>query len=242
MISSSAMGKIDCGHYVAVPVEIGPQTLHVKEGESVQRVCILRPGSSDMDFNHIVLEENSKADVCVIILPGVSQSISIAVDERGKESSLNLTGIYICGSDENLSFSTEIRHTAGNCNSLQIFNGLAGGKSKVSFYGRIVIAPDAQKIEAYQTNRNILLSTDAVVDTKPQLEIYADDVKCSHGATVGSLNEDEQFYMRSRGIPEQEAKVLQMISFLAPVLEHIADEDLRQKVSEEIESAIRQIA
>lgn len=236
------MGKIDCGHYVAVPVEIGPKTLHVAAGESVEKVCILRPESVDMGFDHIVLEENSKADVVVIILPGVSEKVSIAVDAKGEWSTLNLTGIYLCGKDENLSFSTEIRHTAGNCNSLQIFNGLAGGSSKVSFYGRIVIAPDAQKIEAYQTNRNILLSTDAVVDTKPQLEIYADDVKCSHGATVGSLNEDEQFYMRSRGIPEQEAKVLQMISFLAPVLEHISDEGLREKVSEEIESAIRQIA
>lgn len=236
------MGKIDCGHYVAVPVEVGPKTLHVKEGESVEKVCLLRPGCSDMDFDHIVLEENSKADICVIILPGVSEKITVAVDQRGRESSLSLTGIYICGSDENLSFSTEVRHTAGDCSSLQIFNGLAGGLSKVSFYGRIVIAPDAQKIEAYQTNRNILLSTDAVVDTKPQLEIYADDVKCSHGATVGSLNEDEQFYMRSRGIPEQEAKVLQMISFLAPVLEHISDEDLRMKVFEEIESAIRKIS
>lgn len=97
------------------------------------------------------------------------------------------------------------------------------------FDGRIVVAPDAQKTEAYQTNQNLLLSDDAVVESRPQLEIYADDVKCSHGATVGSLNTDEQFYMRSRGISESEARRLQMISFLAPALEGVG-EDVRETV------------
>ena len=87
----------------------------------------------------------------------------------------------------------------------------------MSFDGRIIVAPDAQQTEAYQENHNILLSDDAHVETTPQLEIYADDVKCSHGATVGRLDEDAQFYMRSRGIPEKEARVLQMLSFLSPV-------------------------
>ena len=98
------------------------------------------------------------------------------------------------------------------------------GEAKCGFFGKIVIAPDAQRTEAFQENHNILLSDTARVNTKPRLEIYADDVKCSHGATVGKLNEDEQFYMRSRGIPEDEAKVLQMISFVAPVLETILEE------------------
>jgi len=100
------------------------------------------------------------------------------------------------------------------------------------------VAQDAQKTEAYQENHNIVLSEEALVNTKPQLEIYADDVKCSHGATVGKLNEDEQFYMRSRGIPEDEAKVLQMISFAAPVLSGLEDEILATR----IENAIRSLA
>ncbi len=87
----------------------------------------------------------------------------------------------------------------------------------------------------------MVLSASAKVDTKPQLEIYADDVKCSHGATVGSLNEDEQFYMRSRGIPEAEAKVLQMISFLAPVLDDIEDASRKEELSAKVEEAIRSI-
>ena len=103
------------------------------------------------------------------------------------------------------------------------------------------MAQDAQKTEAYQENHSILLSDAARVDTKPQLEIYADDVKCSHGATVGRLNEEEQFYMRSRGIPEDEAKVLQQLSFLSPVLEHIADEAERNEAESMVESAVRNI-
>ena len=85
------------------------------------------------------------------------------------------------------------------------------------------------------------MSDGAEAEAKPQLEIYADDVKCSHGATVGQLNEDEQFYMRSRGIPEDEAKVLQMISFIAPVLANVADEDLRAALSSYIETAVREL-
>jgi Fe-S cluster assembly protein SufD len=111
----------------------------------------------------------------------------------------------------------------------------------VDFYGKIIVAKDAQRTEVYQENHNLLLSEGAKVDTKPQLEIYADDVKCSHGATIGRLNEEEQFYMRSRGISLEDAKVLQMISFIAPVLENIEDDRERESVTADLESAIRNI-
>jgi Fe-S cluster assembly protein SufD len=127
-----------------------------------------------------------------------------------------------------------------HCNSRQLFKGVAGGSSRVDFYGKIIVAQDAQRTEAYQENHNILLSDDARVDTKPQLEIYADDVKCSHGATIGRLNEEEQFYMRSRGITLEDAKVLQMISFLAPVLEAVPESE-REDVALQLESAIRKL-
>ena len=103
------------------------------------------------------------------------------------------------------------------------------------------MAQDAQKTEAYQENHNLLISDAARMDTRPQLEIYADDVKCSHGATVGRLNEEEQFYMRSRGIPEREAMVLQMLSFISPVISHIPDLQTRENVSAIAEKAIRSI-
>ena len=90
------------------------------------------------------------------------------------------------------------------------------------------MAPDAQQTEAYQENHNIVLTDTAKVDTRPQLEIYADDVKCSHGATVGQLNADELFYMRSRGVPEAEARTLQMLSFLSPVVPAGREEEIER--------------
>ena len=140
-----------------------------------------------------------------------------------------------------MKIAVDMHHEVPHCNSRQLFKGIAGGKSRVDFYGKIIVAQDAQKTEAYQENHNILLSDDARVDTKPQLEIYADDVKCSHGATIGRLNEEEQFYMRSRGITLEDARVLQMISFLAPVLEAIPDEAQREEIALQLESAIRSL-
>ena len=103
------------------------------------------------------------------------------------------------------------------------------------------MCPGAQRIQAYQENHNVLLSESARVETTPQLEIYADDVSCSHGATTGFLSAEEQFYMRSRGIPEAEAKVLQMISFLAPVLARISDPRERRRLSRQVEKAVRSL-
>ena len=130
-----------------------------------------------------------------------------------------------------------MHHLCPDCTSDQLFNTLASGSSRFDFHGKIIVAPEGQKTESFQTNRNILLSDDAQVLTKPQLEIYADDVKCSHGATVGRLNEEEQFYMRSRGIPEDEAKVLQMLSFISPVLAHLpSDGDIRERLEQAVRS------
>ena len=123
--------------------------------------------------------------------------------------------------------------------SRQLFKGIAGGTARTDFYGKIMVAQDAQKTEAYQENHNLLISDTAKMDTKPQLEIYADDVKCSHGATVGRLNEEEQFYMRSRGIPQREAMVLQMLSFISPVISHIPDGGIRESVYGVAEKAVR---
>ena len=159
----------------------------------------------------------------------------------GEGAEANIYGAYVCGGEEKVKIAVDMHHDVPHCNSRQLFKGIAGGRSRVDFYGKIIVAQDAQRTEAYQENHNILLSEEAKVDTKPQLEIYADDVKCSHGATIGRLNEEEQFYMRSRGISLEDAKVLQMISFIAPVLEHVEDEARREHTSSELETAIRNV-
>ena len=188
-----------------------------------------------------MVERGAKVEIVVLIMPGMSCDLKMDVTLAGEGAEANIYGAYVCGGDEKVRIAVDMHHDVPHCNSRQRFKLIAGGSSRVDFYGKIIVAQDAQRTEAYQENHNILLSDGAKVDTKPQLEIYADDVKCSHGATIGRLNEEEQFYMRSRGISLEDAKVLQMISFIAPVLENIQDESQREKIFSEFESNIRRM-
>ncbi|MBQ9410268.1 MAG: SufD family Fe-S cluster assembly protein [Bacteroidales bacterium] len=165
-----------------------------------------------------VVKAGEKLELEFVVLPGESRDIDVSVDLTGPGAELSLKALYLCKADEKVNFRILVHHRAPGCRSTQLVKGIAGGNSNVTFNGTIVVAPDAQKTEAFQENHNILFSESAKVETRPQLEIYADDVKCSHGATVGRLNEDELFYMRSRGIPKAQAETLQMLSFLSPVI------------------------
>ena len=189
----------------------------------------------------IEVQSGHRKDMVLLMFPGVSCDVKLDIRLTGEGAEANVYGAYVCGGEEKVKISVDMHHDLPHCNSRQLFKGIAGGKSRVDFYGKIIVAQDAQRTEAYQENHNILLSDDAKVDTRPQLEIYADDVKCSHGATIGRLNEEEQFYMRSRGISLEDAKVLQMISFIAPVLENVQDEAERESLAAAFESDIRTI-
>lgn len=223
--------------------------MHIRKGDRVHRIYVLRHtldggGTSSLQSEipqQIVVEGNARADVVLLIFPGISADIKLDVRLVGEGAEANVYGAYVCGGEEKVKIAVDMYHDEPHCNSRQLFKGIAGGVSKVDFYGKIIVAQDAQRTEAYQENHNILLTDGAKVDTKPQLEIYADDVKCSHGATIGRLNEEEQFYMRSRGISLEDAKVLQMISFIAPVLEHVEDETQHDALTARIESEIRNI-
>ena len=176
------------------------------------------------------VQAGEKLELTFVVLPGESRDIDVAIDLVGEGAEVSLKGLYLCGGDERVNFRILMHHRAPGCVSRQLFNGIAGGSSRVTFEGRIIVAPDAQKTEAYQENHNIVLSDQAHAETMPQLEIYADDVKCSHGATVGRLDEEALFYMRTRGVPEKDAKVLQMLSFLSPV----TPEDKRESVEKAV--------
>ena len=188
------------------------------------------------------VQAGQKADMVLLLLPGVSCDVKLDVRLAGEGAEANIYGAYVCAGQEKVKITVDMHHDLPHCNSRQLFKGVAGGTSKVDFYGKIIVAKDAQRTEAYQENHNILLTDGAKVDTKPQLEIYADDVKCSHGATIGRLNEEEQFYMRSRGITLEDAKVLQMISFIAPVLENIDDETERETIAQLFKDALKNLA
>ena len=175
----------------------------------------------------VTVNAGERLELSFVVLPGESKDINVYVDLVGPGAELDLKAMYITRGEEKVNFNILVHHRVPGCRSTQLVKGIAGGNSNVTFNGTIVVAPDAQKTEAFQENHNILLSELAKVETRPQLEIYADDVKCSHGATIGRLNEDELFYMRSRGIPRQEAEALQMLSFLSPVI----PEDRREEIT-----------
>lgn len=160
----------------------------------------------------------------LVVLPGTSAEVTMEVDIDGEGCEVDIAGLYLCRSDEHLSLNVLVRHNSGGSVSRQNFKGIVGGSARALFDGLIYVAPGAQKTKAYQENHTILLDSSAKAESRPQLEIYADDVECSHGCTSGFLNADEQFYMRSRGIPEEEAKYLQKIAFLAPVVSRLSEE------------------
>ena len=176
--------------------------------------------------SHYKVAAGETLQLTYVILPGESRDIDVAVDLTGEGANLEIKALYLSRADEKVRIRTLVHHRVKNCHSRQLIKGIAGGSADVRFDGVIVVAPGADGTEALQENHNIILSETAKVETLPQLEIYADDVKCSHGATVGRLGEEELFYMRSRGIPEKEAKVLQMLSFVSPVVPEGREEEI----------------
>lgn len=172
---------------------------------------------------YLRLEAGESRNVTLVFLPGATGRFVLEADLVGPGASLDLSGMYLCPDSEQLDLRLLVRHSVGGCVSRQLFKGLVGGTARASFDGLVYVAQDAQKTQAFQENHSILLSEQARVESRPQLEIYADDVQCSHGATTGYLNPEELFYLRSRGIPEAEARRLQMVAFLAPVLRRLPE-------------------
>lgn len=172
---------------------------------------------------YIRLGEGERLRMTFAALPGTSARLSLEVEIAGPGCDVDIAGAYVCSGNDDFRMNILVRHSAGGSVSRQLIKGLAGGNSRVEFNGLIYIARDAQKTEAHQESHSILLSPSAKVEARPQLEIYADDVICSHGCTSGFLNAEEEFYMRSRGIPEDEARRLQKLAFLAPVLQRLPE-------------------
>lgn len=157
-------------------------------------------------------------------------NIAVRLPESGAET--NVDGLYIVGDKQHTDTHSLIDHIAPNCQSHQLYKGILDGKSRAVFNGRVFVHKDAQKTDAFQTNRNLLLSSAARVDTKPQLEIFADDVKCSHGATVGQLEEEAFFYLLSRGLPVDLARNLLIYGFAEEVVERIGVESIKAQLNE----------
>jgi Fe-S cluster assembly protein SufD len=154
--------------------------------------------------------------------------IVVSLDAEGAECQLN--GLYRVGGRQHVDFHTRIEHVQPHGTSREYFKGILDGRSRGVFNGRIHVHPGAQRTDSEQQNKNLLLSRDAEVDTKPELEIYADDVKCSHGATVGQLDADMLFYLRARGIDETSARGLLTYGFAQDVIERMEIPAVRDRL------------
>lgn len=154
--------------------------------------------------------------------------ITVALD--AEEAICTLDGLYLTDGRQHVDHHTRIDHRSPRCTSRELYKGVLSGASRAVFNGRVVVHPDAQGSDAFQTNHNLLLSENAEIDTKPQLEIWADDVKCSHGATVGQLDEDQVFYLRARGIGEAAARTLLTRAFAKEVIDRVSTMSLQDRL------------
>lgn len=157
----------------------------------------------------------------------------------GEHAETQLCGMAIADGGKRVDVYTHIDHRAASCHSNELFKFVLDDKAQGSFAGRILVRPGAQKTEAYQSNKNLCASSDARMFTKPQLEIYADDVKCSHGATVGQLDQQALFYMRTRGISEAEARMLLMFAFMSDVIDFVRLDALKDRLRQLVEKRFR---
>ena len=184
-------------------------------------------------------EKNSYASSNNITLHGglVRNGTYHYLGGEGAES--NSYGLYLSDKWQHIDNFVNVEHAYPHCTSYQLFKGVLDEMATGAFNGRIFVAPDAQGTIAYQKNNNILLTDDAKMDTKPQLEIYADDVKCSHGATVGQLDDNALFYLQSRGINKREARLMLMFAFAHEVIQNIKVKPLRERMDNLVMQRLR---
>jgi Fe-S cluster assembly protein SufD len=153
---------------------------------------------------------------------------------RGEHAECDLQGLYLAGDQQLMDYHIDVEHGVPACSSREAFKGILYGKGRAVFDGRVVVAKDAQKTDAAMSNKNLMLSENAEVDTKPQLEINADDVKCSHGTTVGQIEPEMLFYLRSRGISAPLARRMLCLGFAGEIIEALHSDALREAVSEQV--------
>ena len=202
------------------------------EGAVVEHYRVQRESTRAYNVGTVRVQQARDSSVtCHGVLLGgrlVRNNVHPVLAGEGSECVIN--GVFMPGSRQHMDNFMRVEHVSPHCNSRQFYNGILKESGSGVFSGRIVVHKDAQKTDAKQTNRNLLLSDEAQMDSKPQLEIYADDVKCTHGATIGQLDDDSVFYLRSRGISGEMARTLLLFGFAAENLERMKQEPIRRYV------------
>jgi Fe-S cluster assembly protein SufD len=197
------------------------------------------PNGSHVGTTHIRQIGKCYAHTVVVSLDGgmIRNNTNIIMEAAGNEA--HMYGLYLLKGNSHVDNHTLVDNRMPNCFSNELYKGVMDERSTGVFSGKIFVRPDAQKTNAYQTNNNILLSENATVNTKPQLEIFADDVKCSHGCTVGRLDEEALFYLRARGISKEHAQAMLLKAFAESIIEQIKIESLKEYAEQLIEERLK---
>ena len=197
--------------------------IYVGENSSLEHYKIQNQTGESYQNNYTQLfqEANTNINHITLTLDGTIVRNNLHFYMNGENCNSLLYGLYVTSNKNHVDNHTRVDHAKPNCYSNELYKGILKDKSTAVFNGKIMVHLDAQKTNAYQRNQNILLSDEATINTKPQLEIFADDVKCTHGATVGQLNDEAMFYLRSRGIPEDEARRMLLNAFADEIAELI---------------------
>lgn len=187
-----------------------------------------------IDTEYVAQDANSNFTIHTASLNGGLIRNNLNINVEGKNCETNLNGVYLLKGKQHVDNHTVVDHKVANCQSNEKYKGVLADQSTGVFNGKVFVRKDAQQINAFQSNGNVLLSDDATVNSKPELEIYADDVKCSHGSTTGQLDEDAVFYLRARGLSESSARHLLVSAFIGEVIDEIENEAVLDYVHKEL--------
>lgn len=199
----------------------------------------LNDNSSLLNTNTVKQMANSHLQTHTISFNGGKIRNNIHVDIDGEGAECDLYGLYLVDKKQHVDNQLKVNHNVANCNSNEKFKGILDNEATAVFNGHVYVAPNAQKTNAYQNNSNIILTDKAKINTMPFLEIYADDVKCSHGSSIGQLDQEAMFYMQQRGISKENARMLLMYAFAAEISNNIAIEALRERIDDMIKRRLK---
>jgi Fe-S cluster assembly protein SufD len=199
-----------------------------------RRVQLESPNAFHITGLYLSQDANSRYAGVNIGLGGAWARTDLVTRFRGEHAECDLQGLYLAGDKQLIDYHMDVRHELPSCTSRENFKGIVYGQGKAVFDGLVFVQKDAQRTDAAMSNRNLLLSRNAEVDTKPQLEIYADDVKCSHGTTVGQIEPEMLFYLRSRGISAPIARRMLCLGFAGEIIDGLGNEPLQHYVAEHV--------
>ena len=204
--------------------------LQLDAGAGLTRVALIEEAADALHFGEMLatLGAASRLSSFVLLLGGRTVRHEATVRSEGERSRCELNGVFLLSGRQEANILTTVDHAAPGGETRETFKGVAAERAHGAFQGRITVRPGAQKVDAHQLSRNLVLGPRAAIDTKPELEIYADDVKCSHGAAVGDLDEAALFYLRARGIPNKEARRMLIEAFARESVELVEQEPLRE--------------